>query len=90
MDRSKNISTWMLTYMIRMMSWKCCMMMGKRKKRSWDAYMMRTLIERLHDDGQEEEQWLSKKRFENFCIMRPIYLCFWASGEMILTTSTLR
>jgi hypothetical protein len=30
------------------------MMMGKRKKRDWDAYMMRTLIERLHDDGQEE------------------------------------
>ncbi len=52
--------------------------------------MTRTLIERLHDDGQEEEQWLIKKRFENFCIMMPIYLWFWVSGEMIITTSTLR
>jgi hypothetical protein len=57
-----------------------------------DAYLhdKNDVMEMLHDDGQEEEQWLSKKRFENFCIMMPIYLCFWVSGEMIITTSTLR
>ncbi len=31
-----------------------------------------------------------QEEFENFCIMMPIYLCFWASGEMIITTSSLR
>jgi len=65
MGRRKNRSTGMLTYMIRMMSWKCCMMMRRRKKRDWDAYMMRTLIERLHDDGQEEEERLGCLHDEN-------------------------
>ncbi len=48
-----------------MMSCKCCMMMGRRKKRDWDAYMTRTLIERLHDDGQEEEERMGCLHDEN-------------------------